>query len=222
MAVYSDYFSFITYALIAFTVGFSFWCFRREDRLDKYSFIPYAIKENREHYRFLSHAFIHADEIHLIFNMIGLYFFGPALEFHFVTNETFGFAGGEAIYLAFYSTAIYAAVIPQYFKLKNDRSYASLGASGAVNAIVFAYIMVNPKAQLGLLLIPGRVDAWIFGLIYLGISYFLARRKSRNPMVDRINHEAHFWGAFYGILFMSCVEPGLVVKFFNQVTGVGH
>jgi membrane associated rhomboid family serine protease len=152
--------------------------------------------------------------------MFGLYFFGTILEEHFVTHPTFGFAGGEAIYILFYTTAIYAAVLPQQIKLKDDKYYASLGASGAVNSVIFAFILVSPMSQMGLFFIPFiRLPAWVFGLLYLAISYFLARRKSNNPMVGRINHEAHFWGAFYGLIFMAVVEPDLLKSFLFQVSG---
>jgi membrane associated rhomboid family serine protease len=220
VTVYTDYVPFITIGIVVFTCVFSFWAFNREDRLNKYSFMPYQIKYYKEHYRFLSHAFIHADELHLILNMFGLYIFGRNLEFHFNVSETFGRVGGEALFLLLYSTAIYAAIIPQQLKLKEDRYYSSLGASGAVNAIIFAGILVSPMDKMGLIFIPGiHIPAWIFGLIYLVVSYFLAKRKSNNPMSGRINHEAHFWGAFYGIIFMAIVEPKLLVQFYQQITG---
>ncbi|MBC7863596.1 MAG: rhomboid family intramembrane serine protease, partial [Bacteroidia bacterium] len=117
-------------------------------------------------------------------------------------------------------SAINAAVIPQQLKLKDDKYYASLGASGAVNAVIFASILINPTQQMGIIFIPFiKFPAWIFGIIYLGISYYLARRKSSNPMSGRINHEAHFWGAFYGIIFMAAFEPKLIVSFYEQTIG---
>ena len=215
----SEFVPFITLGIILFTSIFSFWCFNNEERLDKYSDMPYAVKHYKEHYRLLSHAFIHADEMHLIFNMFGLYVFGQTLEYFFVTSETFGIALGEIMYMLFYTTAIYAAVMPEQIKLKNDRTYSSLGASGAVNSIIFGYIIVNPKAQIGLFLIPFPLDAWIFGIVYLLISYFLAKRKSNNSMLGRINHAAHFWGALYGVIFMACVKPSLIPLFFERIMG---
>jgi membrane associated rhomboid family serine protease len=208
----------ITYGILIFTVICSMMCFNNEARLSKFLFIPYQIKHHREHHRFLSGAFIHADYMHLFFNMYGLYIFGGIMEDYFMSLK-YGPAAGEILFLVFYSTSIYAASLADFLKYKDDSSYSALGASGAVNAIVFAFILVAPTAPLGLLIIPGiRVPAWIFGLIYLGISYYLSKRKT-NTMSDNIGHSAHFWGALYGILFMIIVRPALFTEFIQKIAG---
>lgn len=208
----------LTYGLIAFTALFSFISFRDESRLSKFAFTPYLIHRNKEHYRFLSHAFIHADEMHLFFNMLGLYFFGTYLEDYFCL-VLYGPLMGRIIFLIFYTTAIYAASLPQYFQQRNDRGKSSLGASGAVNSIVFAFIMVNPTSKLSFFLIPVGIPAWIFGIFYLGISYYLSKRKSSNSPVDMIDHAAHFWGALYGIIFICTLDYTLLIEFFQKILG---
>ena len=106
---------------------------------------------------------------------------------------------GMVFYILLYTGAIYASSISEYFKNKNNTHYTSLGASGAVNALIFSYITCLPMSQLGFFFIP--MPAWVFGILYLGISYYLSKRRTGNNSVDNIGHEAHFWGAIYGIVF---------------------
>jgi membrane associated rhomboid family serine protease len=205
----------ITTGIIIFTCIFSFKAFGNEAMLSKYSFMPYQIRHHREHHRFLSHAFVHADEMHLFLNMFGLYMFGTTVE-KFLRYQ-FGNAAGEVLFLVFYTSAIYAASLPQFFREKNNRGFSSIGASGAVNAIVFATIFVLPNKPLYLFILPLPLKAWMFGLIYLGITYALARRKSKNRYIDMIDHSAHFWGAAYGIVFMCAIKPSLLQEFFLKI-----
>jgi membrane associated rhomboid family serine protease len=170
----------------------------------KYIFHPYSINHYNQHYRFLSHAFLHGDYIHLAFNMYALWMFGPIVE-KGVLPILLGESGepdkklGMVFYILLYTGAIYASSISEYFKNKNNTHYTSLGASGAVNALIFSYITCLPMSQLGFFFIP--MPAWVFGILYLGISYYLSKRRTRNSSVDNIGHEAHFWGAIYGIVF---------------------
>ena len=218
MKEYSSDINILTYGIIAFTSIFSFFSFGREEKLSKFAFNPYLIKHYKEHYRFLSHAFIHANEMHLLFNMIGLYFFGTFLEDYF-SLVMFGPLYGKIIFLLFYTSAIYASSLPQYFKQKDLRGQASLGASGAVNAIVFAYIVINPASKLSFFLIPIGIPAWIFGFFYLGMSYYLSKRKNNRGFVDMIDHSAHFWGALYGVVFICALDPQLILQFLLKISG---
>lgn len=180
-----------------------------------YAFIPFRIRNAGEHFRFLSHAFIHADEMHLIFNMIGFYFFGEPLENYLSIH--YSPLTGKIIFVLFYSSAIFAASLHQFFKNKDNEAYISLGASGAVNAVVFAFILVYPNSQMGFLFLPFAVPAWIFGLFYLGISFYLSSRRSNNPFLNRIDHSAHFWGALYGLCFMAVLQPSLLQEFLDKI-----
>ena len=194
----------ITYAILFLTVGFSLYAMNNPEIKYKYIFHPYSINHYNQHYRFLSHAFLHGDYIHLAFNMYALWMFGPIVE-KGVLPILLGESGepdkklGMVFYILLYTGAIYASSISEYFKNKNNTHYTSLGASGAVNALIFSYITCLPMSQLGFFFIP--MPAWVFGILYLGISYYLSKRRTRNSSVDNIGHEAHFWGAIYGIVF---------------------
>lgn len=194
----------ITYAILFLTVGFSLYAMNNPEIKYKYIFHPYSINHFNQHYRFLSHAFLHGDYIHLAFNMYALWMFGPIVE-KGVLPILLGESGepdkklGMVFYILLYTGAIYASSISEYFKNKNNTHYTSLGASGAVNALIFSYITCLPMSQLGFFFIP--MPAWVFGVLYLGISYYLSKRRTGNNSVDNIGHEAHFWGAIYGIVF---------------------
>lgn len=194
----------ITYAILFLTVGFSLYAMNNPEIKYKYIFHPYSINHFNQHYRFLSHAFLHGDYIHLAFNMYALWMFGPIVE-KGVLPLLIGESGepdkklGIVFYILLYTGAIYASSISEYFKNKNNTHYTSLGASGAVNALIFSYITCLPMSQLGFFFIP--MPAWVFGVLYLGISYYLSKRRTGNNSVDNIGHEAHFWGAIYGIVF---------------------
>jgi membrane associated rhomboid family serine protease len=120
---------------------------------------------------------------------------------------------GSIYYIILYTGAIYASSLTEYFKNRNNQHYTSLGASGAVNAVVFSYILCLPKDTLSIFFIP-NIPAWIFGLLYLGISYYLSKRKLEN---DNVGHEAHFWGAVFGLIFTGILKPDLFSNFIRQI-----
>lgn len=194
----------ITIAILILTVGFSLYAMNNPEIKYKYIFHPYSINHYNQHYRFLSHAFLHADYIHLAFNMYALWLFGPIVEKQVLPLLAGSFEEpdkkmGMALFILLYTGAIYASSISEYFKNKNNTHYTSLGASGAVNALIFSFITCSPMSQLGFFFIP--MPAWVFGILYLGISYYLSKRKTGTDSFDRIGHEAHFWGAMFGIAF---------------------
>jgi membrane associated rhomboid family serine protease len=137
---------------------------------------------------------IHADIGHLAFNMISLYLFGDFVE------EAFGVVfgnKGKILYLIMYVLALFFCLLPTFAKHKNDYYYRSLGASGAVSAVIFVGILLQPQAKIGLFFIPPIIPGYVFGPIYLIASSFLERRSR-----DNVNHSAHFWGAIFGIIFV--------------------
>lgn len=194
----------ITLAIVILTVGFSVYAMGRPDIKFKYLFHPYSIKHFGQHYRFLSHAFLHGDYLHLAFNMYALWIFGPMVEEQLLPL-LLSHDGepdkklGVAFYILLYTGAIYASSISEYFKNKDNPQYTSLGASGAVNALLFSYITCLPLTNLNFFFVP--MPTWLFGIVYLGISYYLSKRRTGNESVDRVGHEAHFWGAIFGVLF---------------------
>lgn len=184
----------ITILLIIITVGVSLLAFNKAEVMDKLIFYPPAVSERKGWYRFISCGFIHADVPHLVFNMYALYLFGSGVEGKF--NEIFG-EKGKSLYLLLYITAIAVSILPTYFKNKTNYHYRSLGASGAVSAVVFCFMLFEPLIGIGLVFIPIYISGFLFGIIYLAVSYALDKRGG-----GRINHSAHIWGALYGLVFV--------------------
>ena len=154
-------------------------------------------------YRIMTHGFIHADFFHLFVNMLTLYFFGPTLENYIFTTPQ---------YIALYLTAIPAASLFDLFKHKNDYNYRSLGASGAVSAVVFATIILDPWFKgvclYGALCLPNL----LFGALYIFYSAWMAKRGG-----DNIGHNAHLWGALYGFAFTALMRPDLLKNFIERL-----
>ncbi len=196
--------------------------------MQKYLFHPYSIKHHGEHYRFLTHAFIHGDTLHLGLNLFSLWMFGYAVEEIYYVNifidnplnasdeeRMHAVKLARLAYIGLFTGGIYAASFTEFFRYKNIPSYSSLGASGAINAIMFSFIIIQPFQILNLFFLP--LPAWLLGILFLGGSYYLSKRKTGDPNTDRIGHEAHFWGAIYGILFTIALKPSLLTHFFKVI-----
>lgn len=185
----------ITLIIIIITGIISFTAFSNHKMLDQLIFYPPAVGRG-QWYRFFSCGLIHADMPHLLFNMFALYIFGEGkigLEYQFTQN--FGL-NGKLIYLSMYVFALAASIIPTYLKNKDNYHYRSLGASGAVSAVIFANILFNPLIGMGLFFIPVYIAGFLFGIIYLIVSSWLDRKGQ-----GTINHSAHIFGALFGIGF---------------------
>jgi membrane associated rhomboid family serine protease len=206
----------ITYTFLIIIVVFSLYCFNDKSAMYKYMFHPYSIYHNKEHYRFLTHAFIHGDYIHLAFNCLALLSFGLNIEDHYFPI-LFGEKLGKVLYLVLFTGGIYAASFTEYFLNKNNKSYSSLGASGAISSVMFCWIMLSPLGTIGFFFIP--MKGWIAGILLLGVSYFLIRRKKSGKHSDNISHESHFWGALFGIAFILVAKPEVAKEFIHQVFG---
>ena len=184
----------ITLIIIIVTVIISLFAFRSQKVMDDLIFYPAGITEKNQYYRFISYGFIHADFMHLIFNMYAFYLFGGACENSFV--NIFG-NNGKTFYLLLYFLSLIACVIPDFNKYKTNEGYRSLGASGAVSAVVFAYILFRPLQGIGLIFIPVFIPGFLFGILFLVVSYVLGKKGG-----GRINHSAHIWGAIFGVVFL--------------------
>ena len=211
----------ITLIIVIITCIISITGFTRPRVIDDLIFYPPAVKHGRQYYRFISHGFIHADAGHLIFNMIALYSFGENLEQIFGFECIFGH-WGKLVFLLLYFTALIMASLPDFFKHGDNHGFRSLGASGAVSAIIFSSIIFLPQAKIGIFFLPG-VPGYVFGVLYLIVSAYLDRRGG-----GRTNHAAHFWGAAYGIVFtlVMCqlLSNGFNVyeNFVNQIRSSGN
>jgi len=206
----------ITLIIIIVTTLVSLSGFSSEKVMNDLIFYPPAVSQQKQWWRFFTCGFIHADFGHLIFNMLALYLFGhgskietPAgiihtgLEYKF--SEIFG-AGGKLLYLAMYLLALLASLIPTYAKNKNNYNYRSLGASGAVSAVVFAKILFDPITGIGLFFIPIYIAGFLFAILYLIISGMLEKKGGTN-----INHSAHIFGGIFGLLFTI-----IIFQFFSD------
>jgi membrane associated rhomboid family serine protease len=193
----------ITYALIAITCLVSWIAFNNRRLADRLILWPPAIDKQKQYDRLVTYGFIHADFMHLLFNMITLFFFGPQIE------ELMGQVG-VWVYPVFYVSALVVSILPTYLKNQKNPNYLSLGASGAVSAILFAYILVRPWSIIGVFFIP--MPAILFAVLYVGYSIWMDRRGG-----DRINHSAHLSGAAYGVLFMLVMEPRVLGHFLRQL-----
>jgi len=199
---------YITYSLLAVTILISVKAFDDESWKRRLMLNPYDVVHHKKWYRTFTHAFIHADFAHLFFNMYVLYLFGEFLEERFIAE--YGLRG-YMLYALLYLSAILFSSIFSIAKHKDNIHYNSLGASGAVSAVLFAYIVVNPMAELGLLILPIFVPAYIFGPIILFVEYLLAKRGGTG-----IAHDAHIAGAIYGIVFMLILNYNYLFEFIDQ------
>jgi len=185
----------ITIIIIIITGVTSFLAFNNQALMDKLIFYPPDIAQRKQWYRFFSNGLIHADIGHLVFNMLSLYFFGDLVNQAF--SQIFGSAG-TALYLTMYVSALGVCLIPTYMNNKENYYYRSLGASGAVSAVIFAGIFLFPQAPLSFFFIPIQIPGFVFGPLYLIITAYLDKRGGGN-----INHSAHLWGSIYGIVFLA-------------------
>lgn len=199
----------ITVVLIGITVAISFYSFNRHELLKKLMLNPYRIKTQRQYYRFITSGFIHKDHSHLLWNMFSFYFFGMSVERFF--DYLFGQAG-VYYFVALYLTAIVVSDIPTYIKQKNDPNHNALGASGGVGSVIFVFILLQPLQSICLyfaLCMPG----FVFGAGYMAYTYYQGRKSN-----DNISHDAHLYGALYGLLFCIAVYPNSLTVFYQQVS----
>ena len=200
----------ITLAIVAITVLVSWRAFGDRRLLERLILWPPAVERGRQYDRLLTYGFVHADWMHLLFNMLALWSFGTAVE------QVFTQWLGPLGYVLFYLSAIVVAILPTWLRHRRDASYRSLGASGGVAAVLFASILFDPWATLILFPIPVPIPAFVFALLYVAYSIWMDRRGG-----DNVNHSAHLWGAAYGVLFTLVLEPRILGHFARAVLKSG-
>jgi membrane associated rhomboid family serine protease len=211
----------VSLILVLVNCAVSIPAFNNNKLMNDLIFYPPAIANNKQYYRFITHGFLHADLAHLAFNMIALYSFGGAVEQIFSLDCLFG-SMGKVYYLLMYMVALVVATLPTYQKNKNNYQYRSLGASGAVSAVVFAGITLLPQLPINFMFIPINIPGYIFGIVYLGVSAYLDRKGSGN-----VNHSAHLWGAAFGVVFtiimcLTLAKLNLLENFLRQIQAGGR
>ena len=194
-----------TFLLIAITGLVSWQAFNNRRLADRLILWPPAISRHRQYDRLIGYGFIHADWAHLIFNMITLFFFGRLIE-----QVMAQISGSVLTFPLFYLGALVVSILPTYLKNKHNPNYLSLGASGAVSAVLFAFILLSPWSLIFVLFIPA--PAIVYAVFYVGYSLWMDKRGG-----DQINHSAHLAGAAFGVLFMLCMEPGILGHFLQRL-----
>lgn len=193
-----------TLAIILVTCAVSFLAFKNDKLINDLILWPPAIKRGKQYYRLITYGFIHADGMHLLFNMITLYFFGRLIE-SFVSGYI-----GMIGFVVFYLSAIVVSILPTSISNVNNPSYRSLGASGAVSAVLFAFVLLQPWTTILIFFIP--CPAIIYAVLYIAYSIYMDRQGT-----DNVNHSAHLWGAAYGVLFIAAMEPRVIGVFLAQL-----
>jgi membrane associated rhomboid family serine protease len=191
----------LTFIIILITAGASILAWNKPGLYDKWMMNPYRVKTHKEYYRFITSGFIHTGYIHLGFNMLALYFFGRKVEGFLSSFE----------FIVLYFLGIIVSDISTYMKYKNHPSYRSLGASGAVSAVIFSSILISPLNYIYFYFI--KLNGFVFGLLYLIYSYYQAKKSS-----DNINHDAHFYGAVFGVIYTIILIPGVIQDFLKQIS----
>jgi len=192
----------ITIFIIAVTAIVSWAAFKNPRLAERLILWPPAVKRG-QYDRLLTHGFIHADLSHLLFNMLTLFFFGR------LTERVITALAGPAVFALFYLSAIVVAILPSYLRHRDDGRYRSLGASGAVAALLFAAILVDPWMMI---FIPIPIPGILYGVGYVAWSWW----ADRNSM-DGVNHNAHLSGAIYGVLFMLLMDARVGAHFLQAL-----
>jgi membrane associated rhomboid family serine protease len=186
------------FIIIGITCLISFAAWKNEELFRNTLFYPYGMnRDKKQMYRFVTSGFIHADQQHLLFNMITLFFFGTNLVRQF----------GVPIFIIFYVTAIVCSSLVTYFKNIDNYNYSALGASGAISAVMYASILFNPW-----MMINGIIPGFVYAIGYVIYSVYMNKQKS-----DNIGHETHLYGALYGWIFTALIVPGIFPHFINSI-----
>ena len=191
--------------IFLFTIATSLYAFYNEELYGKFMLHPYSVSRGQRVYSIITSGLIHKDWGHLFFNMLSYFFFAFTLE-RIIGHWQFG---------VLYLVSLALSDLSTILKHKNDFWSHSLGASGAVSAVVFSFILFNPLSSMMIFPLPIPIPAVIFGGLYLAYSAYASRQSSH------INHDAHFLGAISGIIITIIFYPQVITYFLGQLTGRG-
>ncbi len=206
-------FNFWDYPVAAFifavTILMSWVAFKNRRKAHEWMLNPYSVVHGKKYLSVLSSGFIHGDIAHLAFNMVSYYFFAFPLEQIMVA-----YIGpiGHLFFGLIYILSIILANIPSVFQHKDHPSYNSLGASGAITAVLFSFILFEPATKISMMFIPIGLPAPIFAILYIAFSIYASKKMRGN-----INHEAHISGAFAGLILSVLLFPGIIRHFISAV-----
>lgn len=189
--------------IFIFTLVTSIYAFNNNEIFGKFMLHPYSISKGKNLYTFITSGLIHADWMHLFFNMFTFFFFAFQLE-RMIGHWQFGLL---------YLISLILSDIPTAIRHKNDYRYSSLGASGAISAVLFSYILFDPLNLILVMFIP--MPAILFGVLYLAYCMYMSKNSR-----DHINHDAHFFGALSGLILTVVLVPGVITHFLNQLSSI--
>lgn len=190
--------------IFLFTVATSIYAFNNDAIQRQFMLNPYTVSRGKRVYTLITSGLIHGDWMHLIFNMMTFFFFAFKLEL-LLGHWQFGLL---------YLLGLILADIPSVMKHKNDIWYNSLGASGAISAVLFSYILFDPLTKLMIFPLPIPIPALLFAGLYLVYCVYASKRSR-----DNINHDAHFFGAIAGVAITLILIPGIVPHFISVLSG---
>lgn len=191
----------ITYTIIAINVVVSLVAFSVPRVMEIGMFMPYRTLRQNSWYELITSGFLHGGMTHLAFNMITLFFFGPILEQ----------AIGQTHFIILYFTGLLASSVPSLIRHKDNPEYATIGASGAVESVLFAYILLYPTQTLVSLILPIPIPAFVLGFLFIGYSIWASKKEGK------INHEAHIGGAAWGLIYMFAFVPNTIDHFLTMI-----
>ncbi|MCD0487415.1 rhomboid family intramembrane serine protease [Pedobacter sp. MC2016-14] len=192
--------------IFLFTIVTSLYAFNDPSLYGKFMLHPYTVSRNSKLYTFVTSGLIHADWMHLFFNMFTFHAFAFALEER-IGHWQFGLL---------YIVGLILSDVPSVIKHKDNYGYNSLGASGAISAVLFSYILFNPMSLIGIFPLPFRIYAIVFGFLYLVYCWYMSKNSR-----DNINHDAHLFGALTGLIVTIILVPGIIQNFLTLLTGKG-
>lgn len=198
----------VTYILMAVIGLVTYFAWERPEWHRRLMLNPYTVVHEKKYYQLITSGFVHNNGIHLLLNLFTLYFFGLAIEQIFYSY--FGDLG-LVLYILLFITAVIVANIPTTIKHKNNYNYNSLGASGGVSALVMAFILFDPIRDLclyAIICLPG----YILGGLFIVYSIIMSKRNT-----DNINHDAHLFGAIYGVIFTLLLRPSTLAYFIEAI-----
>lgn len=199
----------VTLIIVIITSAFSIYAMNNRELFNKTLYSPYQVYHRKEYYRLLTHALLHAGWIHLFVNMYVLYIFGMVAEQYF---DYYKGGMGSFNYVLLYLGGVFFATLPALKKQKDNFMYSSVGASGAVSAVLFSCIAFKPTMPIMFIFLPIPMPAVVFGVLYLVYEAYMDKKSN-----DYVAHDAHYYGAVFGALFTFISIPSAFINFFAQL-----
>lgn len=190
-------------AIFVLTILTSIYAFNNYNLYAKFVLHPYSVSRGQRIYTYVTSGLIHANWMHLFFNMFTFFFFAFNLEVMI----------GHWQFSLLYIGSLILSDMPTVMRHKDDFRYNSLGASGAISAVLFSYILFQPLSMIGVMFIP--MPAILFGVLYLVYCMYMSKNAN-----DNINHDAHFFGALTGLIFTVLLVRGIIPHFIDQLAGI--